>query len=37
MANNRKISELPRATHVTENDLIPIVNEEVTKNVSIKQ
>lgn len=37
MANNRKISELPRARQITENDLIPIVNENVTKNITLKQ
>jgi hypothetical protein len=37
MANNRKISELPRARQITENDLIPIVNENVTKNITVKQ
>lgn len=37
MANNRKISELPRARQITENDLIPIVNFGETKNITVKQ
>lgn len=37
MANNRKISELRRVTQVTENDLIPIVNDGQTKNITVKQ
>jgi hypothetical protein len=37
MANNRKISELRRAYQITENDLIPIVNNGETKNISVAQ
>lgn len=37
MANNRKISQLRRAEQVTENDLIPIVNNGETKHISVAQ